>query len=959
MNTEQKISKIEGLDKSGFAELVEKLILKMGYSEIRHFDSLIIASFEGPMSTDHHGFIFFKEQLSGNVDVSLVTEKINQIKSEFTFSTSFIISNHHISKGFKETIAQNLSIPHSFLDRDDIIKKIEYYISDFWKHDDMQLLDYERNYCDSILKESELKSLKIFSDKYQKLLNIFIEPKIVHYDEDNETQTPTRKTITIDNIVKDKKPIILAGDAGMGKSTLLKRIGEIIINNNQDLLKKNLPVFISVTELYDAEYDLEKVLTEKLAPFFPASIDVIYIDYSITLLIDSIDELELEHQKRIISQLNNLYEAKKIRFILATRSSEKSVSIDELKKYHTYNIARFNNQQIEQFINKFFFNQESRAEKLLEALRENRIIEKLPITPLSLSLISILYEENDLEIPATITDIYDNFNSLLLGKAVVTSRIEFIDISFKERILSLYALELLKRKEHNPMSMDEFISHFTKYYESKTIPLKKGTLKEVLEYLVESTGIIYLKNNTYVAFNHDSFMEYYAAVEIFKHQRAEEQSYVDHFFDINWQNSAVFYAGHSKDMPLFLNAVNEKINSAKLLNEYFSAINGGGYLLQALFQTDNKLRKETVELALELNIRALELFIKLSSDDHQMFKSFKLPIIWLMNLLFFYENFNSGTLKEPLKMAFYSISKKYIGDSTDTTNGYKALTLALTLNSNRINEPSELEELIFNSPILNDNILTIISEISLEIMSKGSISEVKKEVKKEFKKIKAPLKHLLETPANKLRFSAYDSISSTKRVKIVTEGKTDASIIEHAYMTLVHGESPYWKVKPAGNDSGSAREVNKVLMSAKSTIHDDEIIIGLFDHDEEGLKEFNMLSEKVFSSIKNNTIRKHNDANIFAILLPIPGEKSNYLLAEQKFNYFEIEHYLPFEFLKENDALKETLLTESNGIYTIKDGKKSTIMKKVGESTDPKLFKDFILLFEEIDNITAANISYE
>jgi hypothetical protein len=82
-------------------------------------------------------------------------------------------------------------------------------------------------------------------------------------------------------------------------------------------------------------------------------------------------------------------------------------------------------------------------------------------------------------------------------------------------------------------------------------------------------------------------------------------------------------------------------------------------------------------------------------------------------------------------------------------------------------------------------------------------------------------------------------------------------------------------------------------------------------------------------------------------------------LAEQKFNYFEIEHYLPFEFLKENDALKETPLTQSNGIYTIKDGKKSTIMKKVGESSDPKLFKDFILLFEEIDNITKANISYE
>src|SRR5690606_24810370 len=239
-------------------------------------------------------------------------------------------------------------------------------------------------------------------------------------------------------------------------------------------------------------------------------------------------------QNKIIKQLNSLFKNYNAKYILATRNFEKYLSIEQLKDWNTYTISRFSNQQIEQFVSKFFINEKGRAEKLLDALRENRIIEKLPITPLSLSLISILYEENDLEIPATITDIYDNFNSLLLGKPTVSSRVEFIDISFKERILSLYAFELLNRQEHNPMTLEEFKNYFLNYYASKSTPLKKGSIEEALSYIVENTGVLYLKENKYVCFNHDSFMEYYAAVEIFKHQRSSEREYINRFFDVNW-----------------------------------------------------------------------------------------------------------------------------------------------------------------------------------------------------------------------------------------------------------------------------------------------------------------------------------------------------------------------------------------------------------------------------------------
>ena len=76
----------------------------------------------------------------------------------------------------------------------------------------------------------------------------------------------------------------------------------------------------------------------------------------------------------------------------------------------------------------------------------------------------LLYDENDYEVPATITDVYDNFNGLIIGKAVVSHKIELIDVSFKERILSLYALKLLQTETHAPLTRDEFINYFKDYY---------------------------------------------------------------------------------------------------------------------------------------------------------------------------------------------------------------------------------------------------------------------------------------------------------------------------------------------------------------------------------------------------------------------------------------------------------------------------------------------------------------
>lgn len=948
----QKIDSIKGLDKEKLFHLITAVVEKLGYTSIKQFGDVVTGNYSGPLSQHQHAFIYLDEKLNASEHTKVYQSSIEKFSDTHKIVTFFIFSNNVITKGFQVDIKSLLpKFTIDFLGRDDLIPLVDKHLPDFWKHDDVQLLEYERAYCNSIHGDSDLKKLQIFNEKYDKLLKIFIEPNYYHFFEDKNTGTPIRKKVGMDQLCSNSKPLILSGSAGTGKTTSLKKIGEHLISLNKSTDKrKNLPVFLSITELFEANYDLKTLIKKKLDSFFDKGFDY-FSNYSITILVDTIDELEEANQNTILSQLEKLYKNKGINFIIASRNHEKLYSSPILKEADNFSIEKFNNDQIKRFISNFFQNEQSRADALLDALKDNRILEKLPITPLTLSLISILYEENNLEIPATITDIYDNFNSVLLGKAIVSSRLEFIDSSFRERILSLYGLALLERKEHTPMDKNEFFDYFVAYYKDKTIPIRKGNIEDVLEYLINNTGILLVKDGKYIQFSHDSFMEYYGAIELFKHQRNKENLLVENFFDINWQNASFFYAGKSRDMSDFLIRIITKVQTSSKVNEFFMGVMGLGYLMQSLYQTDNKIRKQGVDMAVNINIQAHEALMKISSDEDALFKDYKLPILLLMNVFYFYENFNSITLKEPLNLSFTDFYKEY-QHLNDTSSGYKSLKLALTLNSKRINESSQLEKLIFESNLTHDPSLVMLADLALE-MSKGeNYKELKKAVKKDYHKLSEPLKRLTDIPAGKLRFTNYDTIRSERRYIVITEGKTDARILEHAFMILTSGNMPYWEIKAAGEENAGVKELAKIIQNGSVILSKDQKLIGLFDRDSGGLEEFRRL--KNFDDLENHTLRKLQNQEVYALCLPAIADREHYIQEKQVFNFLEIEHYFSDELLNKHNKLKKTSI---ENVYEI-IGNKNSFANEVLKIQEPAVFTNFVELFKRIDKITGIEVNY-
>lgn len=959
-----KINKIENIEYEEFQDLLVSLLEKKGFKEIDIKADCIMATQDGLLGSTLSVFVTFRYKLGGVINASIedIANTITSIRDKYSANSVFIYSNKTISNGFSNTLNQKLtSLSIQYLGRDNIITLIDEVLPEYWRHEDIDLIKYEQEMLYNLNQDNDLKKLKFPKENYGKLLNIFIEPRLVRYYEDSKTKTAVQKTYSMNELINHGESIVIDGPAGYGKSTLLKNIVKSLIErNNPHVEKLNLPIYISSLDIFENDCNIGNAIRYKLATFTEAPIREVASKYHIHILLDSIDEFE-DKIEDILKELSLYTQKYNIKYYIASRNSDLIVRKSSTN-ISTFSIKRFNLGQIKLFLNSFFSGDEGKTSTLLDAIRENQMIERLPMTPLTLSLISILFEEKELEIPATISDIYDSFNTLIIGKAIVSSKIEFIDISFKERILSKYAYELLQNPQHIPYTKEQFIEYFQKYYAGKSLPIKKGTLEDALEYLLINTGILYLKDGNRVQFTHDSYMEYYSALEIFKHQRSDEIKLIDNFFDPHWQNTAVFYAGMSKDMPDFLNSINKKLSECSNINDYMSAILGAGFILQALYQTDNLIRKNLVLEALRISLQNLRIFKMMAADDFKLFKDYNLPILTLINFVYFYESFNSITLAEPLKLAFEDKYLEYT-KTNDPGVGYSLLELAFTLDSKRIRKREQLETLILETPgILKDPVLNILATISMDILGKDRYHDFLLELKKTKSSLSQVQRDLIKLPMKKLRFSAIDNINQESKVTILTEGPTDATILEYAFMVLTGGCIPYWNITSGGalSTKNSCEEVAKTLTQsyAHCKVDSSLIFIGVFDHDSAGLGAYRgRLEDKYFIELERDSLKKHKEASIYGICMPVPGEMEKYLRVDQVFNFFEIEHYFGEEFLKENDMLETTDL---EGIYRIKDstGKKTAFANKIKSISDPKIFEHFLLLFHKIDNIAGVSIDY-
>ncbi|MFY0714650.1 NACHT domain-containing protein [Seonamhaeicola sp. NFXS20] len=954
MKNESFKKQIQNIEFNKLFELLGNILSRENYEIIEKKDGFILTNLNIGLQPTREAFILNTKPLSGNdVDLSTLEALIANILERNIDSIS-IISTTTISNSIEAKLKGSSKVSLKFIPRDALQKLIEKHYPNYLLYESFDLIEYERFFLEEMTEKSALLNIKGLETRVKKLLSIYIKPQLYELKKDLESDSVKLIRVNSNELVNRKGSAIIEGDTGSGKSTLLKELGRQIIKKQDK--RKSLPIYLSPFIIRKFSFNIlnacESLLTCKIAGTWKE----ILTSYNLVLLIDGIDEFDKQDQESIVNQLHNLSQNKKVRYVLTTRSIE-SNNLNAISNHtELFRIRKFNDKQIREFANRFF-DDENLSKNLIEALTDNRILERIPLSPLSMSLISLVYEKENFEIPATISDIYDNFNQLILGKATANNRFELIKFNFRERILSVYALKLLQAKHHQPLTKTEFIDFFLEYFKSKSSPIEDEVLIDFLNYFISNSGILVCENDSFIKFSHKSFLQYYASLEIFKHQRNLESSLVDNFYELDWQNVSVFYGGQSKDMPDFLKQIINKIKRAETIEEYTNSIMGIGYLLQALYQTNNNIREEAVHTVLNHHLILHDWYKKISTDNQiPFFRNMRLPSVSIFNMYFFYLNFLSHTLTQPLGMAFERLLGEY-KKSNDSSIGYKLLTLAAIFHSTRIHNSSYLNRLIDETDILNDPYLTTIAEFALYFDSSKYHQELKRKIHKAFSSKEKVTDVLRTHPISKLRFSNLDVIQSNKKVVLITEGETDVEILEHAYTVLTGNKIPYWRAKPAGINSGGAQEVRLCLDKSSPTLVDGETIIGIFDADSSGINNYNGLN-KAFTNWKHyKRVKKLENLNVFGVKIPFPEFRLDYSKTEIESNYLAIEHYFSDDILNEFNMLKKTSIPK---IFKIKDsiGAKKRFSKHLKSLTNPNIFKEFIPLFETIDDICDINQNY-
>lgn len=963
-----KINSIEDID--SLIGLVDQLINKLGITDVERKSKYVLKGIEAsPLKERKTYFILTISELNGKV--SLIQNEVETIKKDA--DQIYIITSHHkLSNYFQNWIYKETEFANlEFWSSNNLIKLIDVYLPDFWGHGDAFIQAYENGFIEKIEKDKELKKLLKLDDKYDKHLNIFIEPKIYVFTEDKETKRRVKKKISTDSLLK-RENHILSGEAGTGKSTLLKEIGKKIIEKNKNSPKKTIPILITSGALAQNNFDIKRVIKLELVHSFSKfGVEKVLDDYYIILLIDSIDEFEENIRIKLLETLDEIGKKQNFNYILCTRNYESLIAKVQLCDHQNPFLVNFDLKQVKKYLDDFFRFDLSKSDKLWCILTENNTLEKIPITPLAISLISILYEDKGYEVPATITDVYDNFSLFLLGRLSMSSRLDFLNINIKKRLISSYALDIIKSENRLKKKEEDFIKYIIDFFERKSITIDEELVPELLKSLTDGTGVLFIDENKNVAFKHDHFMEYYASVEIFDHHReTHEKELIERFRDFNWQNTAVFYVGRTKDMPYFVKKLIDQVKTYKYLNDCLLGVSGIGYVLQSAWMTDAKIRKDGIKAALDLLIRANLKVKELAASKFPYFQKVTIPDVALMNLIWFYKHYNSIALKDSLILAFDDLyndfEEVHNGQfrSDSSTMLYKLFCIAATLDTGRNALPEKLETLFDVPQILTNPLFVLLFDAGLKVLETENENVLKKRFKinRRVEKYIKGIKFYLETPSEDLIFTSFDSITPVKHIEIFTEGKSDAVILNHAYSALTNGREPNWKVLSCETSlkskSGGANALAKLLVKFSNSIETEydlkKTIIGVFDNDSKGCQEFNGLDSDFVE--QDSRIKKHKKLNIFAIKLPIPPEEeyNSYHQDKQSFRFFEIEHYFPLVYLKEKNMVKETSIPN---VFEIKD-KKSDFSNVIKEETDANLFRNFRILFDEINKILGQEENY-
>ena len=410
------------------------------------------------------------------------------------------------------------------------------------------------NFLEKKINELEENHHRAKSGK--NLSEYFVNPLIqplgasMEFDEDRLKTVIRKRRFPFSELLeisRRHKKLILSGDPGTGKTSAMAKLTiDGYQNAYKELLKKpgkaiekvTIPLFAHAKEFLKS-----KSIDSLLTTYFEA--EETKNSFKVDLLIvDGLDEIEPINRRNVIDKLDAFSEEMGCAYILTTRKIDLVNTLSE--EYAKYELLPFEFNQALKLVNKLI-----KDRKVLEVMRESleKIQAQILLAPLSLMLLIELVEEvkEHEEIPASVTELYDRFFDMVLGREDRKKGIEILfEYHIKKKFLGELAYHEFWKKNGFEISKADFKTFLDTY--ANKYRLMPERLDDFVKEL-ERAGILNLREE--IIFKHRSFLDYFAAYHVHEIRGDIEDLnslVVKTYFDDSWSEVAFFYIGLRREI---------------------------------------------------------------------------------------------------------------------------------------------------------------------------------------------------------------------------------------------------------------------------------------------------------------------------------------------------------------------------------------------------------------------------